>query len=170
MKARSHNSQSMLEALEGRRMMSAVVYGEFQSDRHSQAAVSVLALASAQSADRSYISRGTAQFINANDFVGSGFATHLGRYTEAGTAQFSPTADPTILQVNATSTYTAANGDQLYAVINGQLNGVTGAITATVTYAGGTGRFANAIGSSTLTGQLLPGGAVQVTTEGAINF
>ena len=81
------------------------------------ATLSVLALsAPAEAAERVYVSRGTAQFVNANDFVGAGTATHLGLYSEVGSAQFSPTADPTVFQVDAWSIYTAANGDQLYAI------------------------------------------------------
>ena len=132
---------------------------------------SVLALATpARAAERRYLSRGTAQFVSPTDFVGTGIATHLGLYDEAGSVQFSPTADPTVLHLDAESTYTAANGDHLYAVITGQLNGVTGAITATVTYVGGTGRFADASGTATLSGQLLPGGSIEVTVKGTIDY
>jgi hypothetical protein len=135
------------------------------------AAVSVLAMASpAQAVQRPYASRGKAQFVSANDFVGSGTATHLGQYDEVGNVQFSPTSDPTVLQLNASATYTAANGDKLYALFSGNLNGVTGAITATVTYVGGTGRFANATGTATLTAQLLPGGAIEVAVKGNIDY
>ena len=135
-------------------------------------ALGVLALAAApaQAAERPYVSRGTAQFVSPNDFVGVGTATHLGLYDEVGSAQFSPTADPTVLQVDAWSIYTAANGDQLYATFTGHLNGLTGAITATVTYEGGTGRFRDADGSATLSGQMLPGGTITVTVEGTIDY
>ena len=134
-------------------------------------AVSVLALAApAQAVERPHVSRGTAQFVNANDFVGAGTATHLGLYDEVGSAQFSPTADPTVFQVDAWSIYTAANGDQLYAVFTGHLNGVTGAITATVTYVGGTGRFTDATGTATLSAQLLPGGSINVAIKGTIDY
>jgi hypothetical protein len=75
-----------------------------------------------------------------------------------------------VLQLNAQATYTAANGDQLYAVFAGQLNGVTGIITATVTYVGGTGRFTDASGTAALSGQLLPGGAIEVTVKGTIDY
>ena len=135
------------------------------------AAVSILALASpAPAAQRAYASRGKAQFVSANNFVGAGNATHLGLYNEVGTAQFSPTADPTVLHVDASSTYTAANGDKLYAVFSGNLNGVTGAITATVTYVGGTGRFANASGTAALSAQLFPGGSIEVAVQGGIDY
>ena len=135
------------------------------------AAVTVLAVvSSAQAVERPHVSRGTAQFVNANDFVGAGTATHLGLYDEVGSAQFSPTADPTVFQVDAWSIYTAANGDQLYAVFTGHLNGVTGAITATVTYVGGTGRFTDATGTATLSAQLLPGGSINVAIKGTIDY
>jgi hypothetical protein len=122
----------------------------------------------AQAVERPHVSRGTAQFT-ATGFVGAGNATHLGLYEEVGTIQLSPTADPTVFNVTATSTYTAANGDQLYAVFAGQLNFVTGIITATVTYVGGTGRFASASGTAMLSGQLIPGGIV-VAVDGTIDY
>jgi hypothetical protein len=121
--------------------------------------------------ERAYSSHGTAQFVNeVGGFVGTGNATHLGLYQEAGSAAFSDTDDPTIKQVDAQSTYVAANGDELYAVISGHLNGLTGEIPATVTYVGGKGRFAHATGTATLTGQLLPGGAIEVAVKGRINL
>ncbi len=135
------------------------------------AAVGVLALVTpAQAVQRPYVSRGTAHFVSANDFVGAGTATYLGLYNEVGSVQFSPTADPAVLQVDASATYTAANGDRLYAVFTGYLNGVTGAITATVTYVGGTGRFTNASGTATFSGQLLPGGSLEVAVKGTIDY
>ena len=124
----------------------------------------------ASAAERPHHSSGNAQFVSPTDFVGTGNATHLGSYTEVGSVAFSPTNDPAVLQIDAWSIYTAANGDQLHAVISGSLNGLTGAITATVTYAGGTGRFADATGSSNLKGQLLPGGAISVVVEGTIDY
>ena len=72
--------------------------------------------------------------------------------------------------VDLSLTHTAANGDELHAVFTGQLNAVTGVITATVTYAGGTGRFANASGTAALSGQLLPGGSIQVSVQGTIGY
>ena len=135
------------------------------------AAVGVLALsAPAQAEERPYVLHGTAQFVSPTDFVGSGHATHLGRYTEVGSASFSPTDDPTVLQIDGCVILTAANGDQLYELVNGYLNGLTGAITATVTYVGGTGRFADATGTATLSGQLLGGGSIEVAVEGTIDY
>ena len=134
-------------------------------------AIGLLAVvAPAQAAQRAYVSRGTAHFTGPNTFVGAGAATHLARYEETGGVQFSDTADPTVSHLEASATYTAANGDQLYATFSGELNGVTGAISATVTYTGGTGRFANASGTATLSGQLLPGGSIEVAVKGTIDY
>jgi hypothetical protein len=134
-------------------------------------AVAILALPGRASAeDRPHKSGGTAQFVSPNDFVGSGEATHLGRYAEVGSAQFSPTADPTVFRIDAWSVYTAADGDQLYATFIGQLDLLTGAITASVTYVGGTGRFDDADGSAVLSGQMLPNGTISVTVEGTIDY
>ena len=125
---------------------------------------------SAHAGERPHFSRGTAQFVSPNDFVGAGTATHLGRYNEVGNAEFSPTDDPTVFKVDAWSIYTAANGDQLYALFTGYLNGVTGTINATATYVGGTGRFTNASGTALLIGQTLPDGTITVSVSGTINY
>ena len=126
--------------------------------------------ARAEAAARSYSARGTAQFTGPNTFEGIGNATHLGRYDEMGTVAFSPTGDPAVLHVDGSIIYTAANGDELHAVVSGELNGLTGAITATVSYVGGTGRFASASGSANLAGQLGDGGAISVTVAGTIDY
>jgi hypothetical protein len=134
-------------------------------------AIGVLTLAApAQAVQRAYVSRGTAQFTGPNTFVGAGTATHLARYAEAGSVQFSATADPTVLHLEASATYTADNGDELYATFTGQLNGVTGTITATVTYVGGTGRFANASGTAALSAQIVGGGSLEVSVKGTIDY
>jgi hypothetical protein len=125
---------------------------------------------SASAEDRPHFLRGTAQFVSPTDFVGSGHATHLGKYTEAGSAQFSPTDDPFVLAIDAWVVLTAADGDQLYETITGELDVLTGEITGTVTYVGGTGRFADADGSAALAGQMLPGGKVSVAVEGTIDY
>ena len=134
-------------------------------------AAAVFSLAApAWAAERPYASSGTAQFVSATDFVGTGTATHLGRYREAGSAEFSPTDDPIVLAVVAHSTYTAANGDQLRAVITAQVNTLTGAIVGVVSFTGGTGRFADATGTADFSGQMLPGGALRAATDGTIDF
>ena len=134
-------------------------------------ALSIGALAGRTCAqERPYFATGGAQFVNRTDFVGTGNATHLGRYTEAGSVSFTPTGNPDVVTVRGRSIYTAADGDELHAVIVGQLNTVTGVIVATVTYAGGTGRFSAARGSSDLAGQMLGGGAVSASLAGTIEY
>lgn len=132
------------------------------------ALLSFSSFASAQTVP--HIASGSAQFVSQNDFVGTGHATHLGHYTEVGNVSFAPTSNPAVLAVNGSAIYTAANGAELHAVLSGELNTQTGAITAIVTYVGGTGRFADATGSSSLSGQMLGGGAVRVAVVGNINY
>ena len=130
-------------------------------------AVGLLALPGRASAeDRAYQLRGSAQFLpGSTDFVGAGYATHLGRYSETGSATFSGT------HVDACATLTAATGDdQLFETISGELDPATGVITATVTFVGGTGRFTGVTGSAKLVGQLLPGGRIAVTVVGTIDY
>jgi len=135
------------------------------------AAISLLAFPDRAAAEaRPYSSEGTAQFVSPTDFVGAGLAAHLGLYSEAGSVSFSPTSNPAVLHVDGSVVYTAANGDELHAVITGELNGLTGAITATVSYVGGTGRFADASGSASLAGQLRPNGTISVTVRGTIDY
>ena len=135
------------------------------------AAVSILALAvPAQAGNRAHVSRGTAHFISANEFAGAGTATHLGRYNEAGTVAFSPTENGDVIHLEGSATYTATNGHKLYASFTGELNGLTGVINATVTYVGGTGRFTDASGTATLSGQMFPDGSIEVAVQGTIDF
>ena len=135
-------------------------------------AAAVLTLPSvASAAERAHRSRGTAEFLpNSTDFVGSGSATHLSRYEEVGSVTLWPTSDPTAIPLTAWSIYTARNGDELHATFEGYLNGVTGQITATVTYIGGTGRYDGASGTGTLTGQMLPNGTISVKVKGRIDY
>lgn len=129
-----------------------------------------LAFAGRGAAQVPHLARGSAQFVSPTDFVGTGYATHLGRYTEAGSVAFAPTPNPDVLAVVGGAVYTAANGDELHATLSGELNTLTGAITVTVTYVGGTGRFAGASGSASLAGQMLGGGAVSIAVAGRIRF
>jgi polyvinyl alcohol dehydrogenase (cytochrome) len=87
-------------------------------------------------------------------FFATGNATHLGAFTHYGTLVMTPTDDPAIIRISGRTTYEAANGDRLYAVLDGTLNLETGVATGTDTWDGGTGRFANASGTVDLTAQL----------------
>ena len=117
-----------------------------------------------------YFASGAAQFVTENDFVGAGHATHLGHYTEVGSVSFAPTGNPDVLAVDGWTIYTAADGDELHALVSGELDTSTGSITVTVTYDGGTGRFADASGTSSLVGQMLGGGAASVAVTGSIDY
>src|SRR5262245_16697180 len=125
----------------------------------------------ASAAERAHRSRGTAEFLpGSTDFVGSGSATHLSRYQEIGSVTFWETTDPTAVPITAWSIYTAANGDELWATFEGHLNSLTGKITATVTYWGGTGRYEDANGSGKLTGQIQANGTIAVNVQGRIDY
>ena len=83
------------------------------------------------------------------DREGTGNATYLGKYTEHVVLQINlPTLTST-----GTATFTAANGDTLFASVVGQATR-TGptmlSIVEVYTITGGTGRFADATGSFTL--------------------
>jgi len=99
---------------------------------------------------------------------------HLGR-TTGSADQIVVFTSPTTLNASNTTTYTAANGDQLEASWTG--TGTFDAATLTVTFAGpetytgGTGRFANASGSTMLVGSAsLVTGSGAFTTTGALNY
>jgi hypothetical protein len=90
-------------------------------------------------------------------FNGEGPATHLGSSTVVGITLLVPdVVNPLCFNiVQDAVTLTAANGDELHLVNEGQdcLDPVTGKITgtATTTVVGGTGRFEGATGSGTAT-------------------
>jgi hypothetical protein len=138
------------------------------------AVLAVLAPAAAARAAAAvpYSARGTAVVdLATGNFVGAGTASYLGAYTEAGALQLTPTGSAGVFIATATSTYTAANGDQLTATFSGQLNFATGAVSADVTYTGGTGRFAGATGTAVLIGRLNPAdGTLEVIVKGTIDF
>jgi hypothetical protein len=84
---------------------------------------------------------------------GTGIASHLGKSTFEAISYVTVSAQPPFT-VSGTRTITAANGDQLFTTFTGTstpvVNGMNGAdLVETIT--GGTGRFANASGSYTVT-------------------
>jgi hypothetical protein len=99
---------------------------------------------------------------------------HLGR-TTGSAEQIVVFTGPTTLNASNTTTYTAANGDQLFASWTG--DGTFDAATLTVTfagdetYSGGTGRFAGASGSAFLDGSAsLVTATGSFTITGALNY
>lgn len=105
------------------------------------------------------------------DFVSTGNATHLGNYTESGNVVISGD-NPAAFHVEGSATLIAANGDKLYATFTGQLNFITGAITATVTYGGSvsSGRFENASGSASQVAQFQADGTLSVGVMGSLDY
>jgi hypothetical protein len=119
--------------------------------------------------------QGSGQFTDmAGGFFAKGIATHLGAFTHYGTLLLMPTEDPNddpaLFKVSGRTVYEAANGDLLYAIIDATLNVATGVVSGTDTWDGGTGRFADASGTVDIVAQLLPGGLVEFTLEGVIEF
>jgi len=86
-----------------------------------------------------------------------GVATHLGLYTSEGF--LSPT-------FSIFGTITAANGDTLNFVAN--FTGLIPPIDATFTFAGGTGRFVDAVGSSFGPVDFHPDFTFEISTRGSI--
>jgi hypothetical protein len=78
----------------------------------------------------------------------SGVGSHLGRWTGQGfvdNVAIDPVADR--VAVSATATLIAANGDQLFVSVSVSVNLTTRLADETITFTGGTGRFAGASGS-----------------------
>jgi hypothetical protein len=136
-------------------------------------ALSILTLTTRATAeDRPLVARSTAVLnLATGNFVAAGIGTHLGNYTEVGHVDISGD-NPTALHVEGWAILTAANGDKLYASFTGQLNFLTGSITANLTYGGGasSGRFLNASGSSSLTAQFQPDGTLSVSVIGTLSY
>jgi hypothetical protein len=128
-------------------------------------------LAASSTPSRPLKGHGSGSFTDANGgFFAQGTATHLGNFTHYGALVRTPTDNPAVFLISGRTTYEAANGDKLYAVLSGTLNVQTGVATGTDTWHGGTGRFAGARGSVSLTAQLLPDGSFTFTLDGSIRF
>ncbi len=128
---------------------------------------------SASAAARPHFATGTAHFTAPGSpvFVGTGLATHLGLYTEEGSATLTDSGIPGMLLVTGWTKYYASNGDRLDADVSGTLNLLTGAVQATITYRStGTGRFDDATGQSLLSGQMAPDGTISVKVAGVIDY
>ncbi len=137
-------------------------------------ALAVLLLGSfpAQAGERPFRLNGAGTVAN-GVISASGQATHLGLFTETGELTLVPDPNnPTRLLASGSGTFTAANGDQLEALIeDGALDIATGEATGVFRFIGGTGRFADASGTGNFViSQNLVTGAFEITAVGTINY
>jgi hypothetical protein len=135
----------------------------------------LVASAPARAEERPFHLRGAGQLALGEDgsgtFTASGVATHLGRWTNAGTIQFDPGEEPRTLKAAGELTYTAANGDTLHVIFTGVLDLDTGIGLATFIFEGGSGRFADAVGETEVVVlQNLDDGSFTYTQVGTIDF
>ena len=79
---------------------------------------------------------------------GTGTATHLGAITVERTAVLTATSTPGVFDFNGEATLTAASGEQLTTTITGTFNANIGHADLIYEWTGGTGRFANATGTT----------------------
>ncbi len=96
---------------------------------------------------------------------GGGEATHLGKYTAVETLLFD-VGDGTIV---GTRVFIAANGDKLYADVEGAFTSAT-TVEGTFTITGGTGRFRNASGEADFEVVTSDGINLELTFEGTIKY
>ncbi len=103
-------------------------------------------------------------------FTGTGVATHLGQLDIAGVVQ-RLSVTPQFITFQGNVVFTAANGDQLNAVIeDGVRDRATGIATSIYRFTGGTGRFQNASGSTNGRSENPPGGSFMLVLEGTISY
>jgi len=100
---------------------------------------------------------------------GSGEATHLGKFTLVREATLGNPTDGGF-EVKGQATLTAANGDQLFATIGGTFDPATGQGVLIYNWVGGTGRFADAIGTTTWLVTLHPDLTYDVVADGVFNY
>ena len=137
-------------------------------------AVVALALAGlaapAAAEERAHKWHGTGHFTSATEFAAKGLATHLGQYDEVGAITAMTPIEPGVFAIEGWAIHTASNGDELYEVFYGRLNFGTGAVTASIRFVGGKGRFEDASGSASLSAQILPDGSIEIVGEGTIDY
>ena len=83
-----------------------------------------------------------------HNLVGTGHATHLGRFTLTSSFDVTPGVPPTATALG-TATWTAANGDEIFTAVTGLGIVTFPTVTTTETHevTGGTGRFADVSGT-----------------------
>ena len=98
--------------------------------------------------------------------TGTGEATHLGRFTRLGNVVIHLVDG----SVEGTVVFTAANGDQLFAAIEGGPRDSPSSVGGTYTFTGGTGRFSDASGVADFEGVNTDGVHIAATFEGTIQY
>ena len=97
--------------------------------------------------------------------TGGGEATYLGQFTREATVLI----DPVHGTFEGTVVFTAANGDQLFADLEGRSTSLTTQV-GTYTFTGGTGRFSDASGTAGFEAVRSDAIHVALTFEGTIDF
>jgi hypothetical protein len=101
--------------------------------------------------------------------TGSGTATHLGRWTVAGTVKY--TLDNGVLRSSGEGALIAANGDKLKFQIDGILDPMAGVDQGVFHFMGGTGRFEGASGTVNFVVTINPlTGGFEITVVGKIDY
>ncbi len=101
-------------------------------------------------------------FVNA---VGTGEATHLGRFTVTFQVEVDLLTNTSV----GSATFIAANGDSIFTEFTGEGTAEPEVVVETYTITGGTGRFADATGSFTLVRHLTLVSPVAGTSEASID-
>jgi hypothetical protein len=142
--------------------------------RLALAALAGLAIAApaSQAVERPFhlVEQGTVVFDGPNaTSVGTGNATHLGRFTLCRSGTFS---DPvgSVLQFDGQAMLVAANGDELHSSIEGTLDSATGTGLLTYEWTGGTGRFQHATGTTIWRVVVNPDLTFSVVADGVIDY
>jgi hypothetical protein len=102
--------------------------------------------------------------------IGTGTATHLGRFTLRRTAKLTPSGDGADATVEGEAVLTAANGDLLKASITGTFNPATSTGVLIYQWEGGTGRFQNATGTTIWLVEIYPDLTYDVVANGIIDY
>src|SRR4051812_15027592 len=127
-------------------------------------------VAPATAADRPFKGQASGAIVALDPSTGAGVAlytgqaTHLGRFTR--TESF---ALDSLGVIPGTIVFTAANGDQLHVVLDGQFTSPTTA-EGTYEFNGGTGRFRDAAGTADFRAVLGPQGQVEGDFAGSIQY
>jgi hypothetical protein len=135
-------------------------------------AVLILGSSPAQAGERPFRLNASGTVTN-GVISATGHASHLGLFSETGELSFVPDPNnPNLFLATGRVTFTAADGDQLDALIeDAVLDVTTGQATGVYRFIGGTGRFANASGTGELVvDQNLITGTFEGTAVGRIDY